>query len=111
MAEIYLEHPRHGDKVACSDQEAKHDRENGWKDFDPKERQAAATVKDVGGLPAFLTSAGNSDLPLDFPGRQALIDGGLPFWATLVGKTAEELDAIKGIGPATAADILKALDV
>ncbi len=33
MAVIYLRHPIHGDKVACSEIEAQYDRENGWVDF------------------------------------------------------------------------------
>ena len=33
MAAIYLEHPLHGTKVACSDAEAKYDETNGWKRF------------------------------------------------------------------------------
>jgi hypothetical protein len=31
MAAIYLEHPRHGQKVACTESEAKYDEEHGWK--------------------------------------------------------------------------------
>jgi hypothetical protein len=30
MAVIYLKHPIHGHKVACSDLEAEHDENNGW---------------------------------------------------------------------------------
>lgn len=33
MAVIYLEHPKHGQKVASSEQEAKYDEEKGWKRF------------------------------------------------------------------------------
>lgn len=33
MAVIYLEHPKHGTKVACSEQEAKFDEEKGWKRY------------------------------------------------------------------------------
>jgi len=35
MAVIYLEHPLHGQKVACSDSEARYDKGNGWREFDP----------------------------------------------------------------------------
>ena len=37
MAVIYLRHPDHGAKVACSDFEAEHDEELGWERFDPTE--------------------------------------------------------------------------
>ena len=30
MPVIYLKHPRHGTKVACSEDEAKYDQGNGW---------------------------------------------------------------------------------
>lgn len=30
MAVIYLKHERHGNKVACSEEEAKADEKNGW---------------------------------------------------------------------------------
>jgi hypothetical protein len=35
MAVIYLRHPTHGAKVATSDMEVDHDRENGWEVYDP----------------------------------------------------------------------------
>lgn len=35
MAVIYLRHPIHGAKVACSDMEAEHDFAHGWEEFDP----------------------------------------------------------------------------
>jgi hypothetical protein len=35
MAVIYLRHPTHGAKVAISDMEAEHDRQNGWEAYDP----------------------------------------------------------------------------
>lgn len=98
MAVIYLRHLIHGEKVACSEMEAKHDREQGWQDFDPS----------TPALPAFLGGGtAESDLPTDFPGREALIEGGVTTWANVVGKTVEELQAIKGIGPATAKSILE----
>ena len=37
MAVIYLVHPDHGAKVACSDIEAQMDFANGWEKFDPSE--------------------------------------------------------------------------
>lgn len=103
MAVIYLTHPTHGDKVASSEMEAKHDREHGWMDYDPKDRVQSE-------LPAFL-GGGPSDLPENFPGRLPLIEGGLMTWASLQGKTLEDFKAIRGIGQATAESIVKALDV
>ena len=35
MSVIYLRHPEHGTKVACSDQEAIYDESNGWVVYDP----------------------------------------------------------------------------
>ena len=35
MAVIYLRHPIHGAKVACSDMEANFDMSHGWEVFDP----------------------------------------------------------------------------
>lgn len=37
MAVIYLRHPKHGAKVACSDMEAAHDEQHGWRQYDPNE--------------------------------------------------------------------------
>lgn len=110
MAEIYLEHPRHGQKVACTEAEAKHDRECGWTDFEPqptpKPKEAPAPI------PTFLGGgAPPSDLAVDFPGRLPLIEAGYTTWASLKGKTIEELQTIKGIGAPTAEKILKAMDV
>jgi hypothetical protein len=34
---IYLRHPKHGTKVACSAHEAKDDMEWGWEEFDPND--------------------------------------------------------------------------
>jgi hypothetical protein len=34
---IYLRHPRHGQKVAISNLEAKEDMDNGWEEFDPSD--------------------------------------------------------------------------
>jgi hypothetical protein len=33
MAVIYMEHPKHGNKVACSESEAQRDESNGWKRY------------------------------------------------------------------------------
>jgi len=41
MAVIYLKHPVHGHKVACSDMEADHDESHGW------ERYTVATPVEV----------------------------------------------------------------
>jgi hypothetical protein len=41
MAVIYLKHPVHGHKVACSDIEADHDESHGW------ERYTVATPAEV----------------------------------------------------------------
>lgn len=35
MAVIYLQHPKHGAKVAISEMEAEYDIQNGWEEFDP----------------------------------------------------------------------------
>jgi len=35
MPVIYLSHPRHGNKVAFQEAEAKYDEENGWTRYDP----------------------------------------------------------------------------
>jgi hypothetical protein len=35
MAVIYLAHPRHGSKVAISEEEARCDEEFGWERYDP----------------------------------------------------------------------------
>lgn len=60
------------------------------------------------GLP--VAPADGSDLPPDFPGRLPLIEAGYSTWASVVGKSADELQAIKGIGPATAEAILKVMN-
>ena len=110
MAAIYLEHPVHGQKVACGDQEAAYDRSNGWTDFDPTATTEPVAVEPA--VPSFLAPAPVivSDLPPDFPGREALIEGGLTEWAHIVGKTSDELVALKGIGLATATKILEVMD-
>jgi hypothetical protein len=35
MSNIYLRHPRHGEKIAISWMEAREDMEQGWEEFDP----------------------------------------------------------------------------
>lgn len=100
MAAIYLRHPVHGEKVACGDLEASMDRANGWVDFDPYENK----------VPSFLSGPVIPELPSDFPAREELISGGLSTWASLVGKTTEELQRIKGIGPSMAKRILDVMD-
>lgn len=117
MAVIYLRHPLHGTKVACGDLEAANDRANGWEDFDPT---AAVEVASEPALPSFLGGAQpdilvatldtESDLPEDFPARDLLIEGGLSTWESLVGKTREELIALKGIGPKTADAIIEVME-
>ena len=37
MPNIYLRHPRHGEKVAISWMEARDDMEHGWEEFDPSD--------------------------------------------------------------------------
>jgi hypothetical protein len=45
MAVIYLRHPRHGAKVACTDWEAAYDEQNGWERYDPTVPAAPAVVE------------------------------------------------------------------
>lgn len=33
---VYLKHPVHGSKVACSEFEAEEDKKNGWEVYDPE---------------------------------------------------------------------------
>lgn len=99
MAVIYLKHLLHGEKVAASESEAAQDRENGWVDFDP-------TTPSV---PAFLAPV-ESDLPEDFPGREALVEAGFVTWESVVDLTRDELIAIKGIGPKKADAILDVIN-
>lgn len=39
---IYLRHPKHGTKVAVSEEEAKSDEVNGWSRFNPAEKPEPA---------------------------------------------------------------------
>ena len=54
MAVIYLKHPVHGSKVACSEFEAEGDKANGWEVYDP----AQATPK-----PALVSTAKDNPNP------------------------------------------------
>lgn len=115
MAVIYLRHPVHGEKVASSQMEAEHDREHGWEDFDPSVKEAPEQAPPPPAepvVPPFLKPEEpvESDLPEDFPGRADLIAGGLATWESVVGKTKEELVAVKGIGPKTADAILEVME-
>lgn len=48
MAVIYLQHPKHGAKVAISEMEAENDIQNGWDEFDPTDSEPdAAPESDV----------------------------------------------------------------
>ena len=133
MAVIYLKHLVHGEKVACGDLEASIDRANGWFDFDPTVIEVGPVVpsivvldvpatvvvvsedapKDVitDAVPSFLAPIEEviSDLPDNFPGRDALIDAGFLTWASLVDLTDDQLQDIKGVGAVTSKRILDAL--
>ena len=100
MGVIYLKHPVHGGKVACTDMEAAHDRALGWEDFDPNEVVSAP-------IPAFLSPPG-TPLPEGFPGRDLLVAAGLLSMESIAGKSTDELQAIPGVGKATATKILDA---
>ena len=136
MAAIYLRHPVHGEKVACSEFEAQDDRANGWVDFVPEASEPAQPEQPVEApvpasvagepvvetvvepetivVPDFLAPVADpveepvveSDLPEDFPGRAALIAAGYTTWESLVDKTYDDLIAINGIGDVTANKIL-----
>jgi hypothetical protein len=102
MASIYLRHATYGEMVASSEAEAVESRKYGWVDFDPTPTPEAATPSFLGG--------GESDIPASFPGREALIAGGVTTWVALVGKPYAELITIQGITSPVALEILKALD-
>ena len=44
---IYLEHPIHGQKVACSDMEAEYDEQNGWERYNVDTPAIEAEVVEV----------------------------------------------------------------
>lgn len=52
MAVIYLVHPDHGAKVACSDIEAQMDFANGWEEFDPAVPAVPAPAAPLAPVPA-----------------------------------------------------------
>jgi hypothetical protein len=105
MAVIYLRHPVHGEKVASTEAEAAHDRENGWEDFDPTKGAAPVAPQ----VPSFLVPV-ESDLPEDFPGRKELIAAGVAMWADVADLDRDGLIALKGIGEKTADAILKVME-
>lgn len=104
MGVHYLQHPIHG-QMACGDLDASVARANGWTDFNP----STPVEEPKAAVPSFLAPP-ESDIPDTFPARQFLVDGGVTKWADLVTKTEDELVAIKGIGKATAREILEKLN-
>jgi len=56
MPNIYLRHPKHGDKVAISWLEAREDMEHGWEEFDPSDPDDSESP-----VSADLSASGNSD--------------------------------------------------
>lgn len=51
---IYLEHPRHGQKVAISELEATYDERNGWRRFTPA--PSPPLVENEEAIPEFLNA-------------------------------------------------------
>jgi hypothetical protein len=47
MAVIYLKHPVHGHKVACSDIEANYDETHGWERYNPSTPSVEETVEET----------------------------------------------------------------
>lgn len=45
MAITYLQHPKHGTKVAISDMEVEFDLQNGWSEFNPSEPEETLPVE------------------------------------------------------------------
>lgn len=102
MAVIYLQHPLHGAKVACTDMEAAHDRANGWVDFVPVENKPEE-------VPSIFGGAVTTPIPEGFPAREWLVKAG---YETLesIPRDVDELVKISGVGNATALKILDALE-
>jgi hypothetical protein len=53
---IYLRHPRHGEKIAISWLEAREDMEQGWEEFDPSNPDESETP-----VPSEMAVSGNSE--------------------------------------------------
>jgi len=47
---IYLKHPIHGTKVACSEMEAEYDKSSGWVEFDPTAKGIVTVDEPVNNL-------------------------------------------------------------
>lgn len=80
-------------------------------------REAEAILKRIarellqefsGPAAAALEAEGDDTLPEDFPGRRALLEAGVATWAELL--AIDDLEAIRGIGPATAKRIREAME-
>lgn len=56
MPNIYLRHPRHGEKIAISWLEAREDMEQGWEEFDPSNPDESETP-----VPSEMAVSGNSE--------------------------------------------------
>lgn len=56
MSNIYLRHPRHGEKIAISWLEAREDMEQGWEEFDPSNPDDSETP-----VPSEMAVSGNSE--------------------------------------------------
>lgn len=59
MPVIYLEHPRHGQKVATAESEALYDEGNGWRRFTPGANLPSEPVEELTAddeVPAFLNA-------------------------------------------------------
>jgi hypothetical protein len=56
MSNIYLRHPRHGEKIAISWLEAREDMEQGWEEFDPSNPDESETP-----VPSEMAVSGNSE--------------------------------------------------
>lgn len=52
MAVIYLKHERHGTKVACSEDEAKHDEGHGWTRYTLGRQVATSSLADQSNVSA-----------------------------------------------------------